>query len=55
MEDEIDIARRAVGQVMWEYCHILKSSAAGEEPWNPLRGYPEIQDANFRESAVTLL
>jgi hypothetical protein len=25
MEDEIDIARRAVGQVMWKYFHILNS------------------------------
>ena len=29
MEDEIDIARGAVGQVMWKYFHIFNSSAAG--------------------------
>jgi hypothetical protein len=27
MDDEIDIARRAVGQVMWTYFHRLNSSA----------------------------
>jgi hypothetical protein len=30
MEDEVDIARRAVGQVMWQYFHIIKRwTAAG--------------------------
>jgi putative membrane protein len=32
MEDEIDITRRAVGQVMWKYFHILNSYAAGRTP-----------------------
>jgi hypothetical protein len=29
MEDEIDIARRAVEQVMWKYFHILNSKQVG--------------------------
>src|SRR5262245_15977635 len=30
IEDEIDIARRAVGQVMWKYCHIPTLSSCSE-------------------------
>jgi hypothetical protein len=30
MDDEIDMARGAVGQVMWKYFHILNSWAAEE-------------------------
>ena len=40
MEDEIDITRRAVGQVMWKYFHILNSWAYSWAHGGPVAGKP---------------
>jgi hypothetical protein len=38
MDDEIDIARRAVGQVMWKYvCAMKRIDGMGEIPTGSIR------------------